>query len=574
MIVDMNFRGMRWQLPEVAQGGEYATTAHNMYRINSALEPLLAGAKSTTLPTSDFLIANTLYLHDDQLVGFDFETDVASTQITGDLARRLYFIDPNGLLTVLRAEQIPTNYPTPITGREIVGLGGPTPNILPGTPTPPDGAGMTVLYISGPNPQTVEADRDNAAETIFVYTNLNKYGEESAPSPPSQSYLYVPGETEIQLGGAFSSAPDPQVVGHRVYMLVDGIFRRIAQFDESIAATPTTALIPNLTTVKASQGTDFIRFKVDHALTSEELVSAEWDPPPNSLVTMASLDNGVLAIATEHDIYLSEPYYWHAFPQTNSYTVTGTIKRIANIGGGFAVMTDRGTQFFFGSSPDSMIQSSVTFPYSIVDRSSFTAFEGGGIYTCDDGIAMISAAGGQIMTDGWVDRESMRDNVKLSDCRTGMYEGRVLVATRNPENDNPIGYCFNLQIGEITSFDINENVLKSGFLRDPRSNEVCYVTDNVGLSVFNRGNQLVALWESGDIWLPRAISLNSVYVESDEYPVTVKVTPDGLSTKTIEVDKPRARRMPVTGRAKNIRVRIESGQQVGRCALATDMRGF
>lgn len=572
MNFDMNFRGMRWQLPEVAQGGEWATTAHNMYRINTALEPLRAGAKSTALPTSDFLFARTFHLHDDKLVAFDFKTDVATTQIIGDLARRMYFIDANGLLTMLPSAAIPTNYPTPVASREIVGLGGPTPGMVPG------GAvlnlGMRFELLSGPNPQTVEADRDTALETAFVYTFINKYGEESAPSPPSRSYLYVPGETEIRLFGAFNSAPNPAVVASRVYMLVEGAWRRLAHVDLEIAATATTATIPNLTTIDATAANNYIDFKIDPAQTAEELIGEEWEPPPNSLVAMTALDNGVLAVAQEHDVYLSEPYYWHAFPESNRYSVEGTIRAIANIGGGFAVLTDRGTQFFFGTNPATMVQSAVSFPYSITDKSSLTEFEGGAVYVCDDGVAIISASGGQIATDGWIDRESWRANVKLTECRTEMYEGRVVLATRNPENNNPIGYVLNLEIGEITSFDVSTSALQAGFIRDPRSNEVCYVIDAVGLGVFNRGNQLVALWESGDIWLPYGVSLNTLYVQSDEYPVTVKVTPKNRTTRTIIVTLPRPMRMPATDRARSIRVRVESGQQVGRCALANDMKGF
>lgn len=589
MIFDMTFKGMRWQLPEVAQGAQWATTAHNMYRINSALEPLRSGAKSASLPTSDFLFAQSFFLHDDKFVAAGDRLDFATTQITGDIARRMYFVE-NELLQFLTYDQIPTNYPTTTILGTRSGVIAPPPQVV-GSYGEPGGLvvisqirpfadkdstadGTIVAYDNLP-----EVEKGEYLETAFVYTYVNKYGEEGPPSLPSNTIYARPEHTRITITTMLSN-PDTNIVGVRLYMLVNGSYFRVNTAEVTVPATASTAEIPNLTALNDTGGSPsytaipsfVIVFSPESAL--DELVSLEWERAPNGLKHLASLDNGVLAVADDNNIYLSEPYYWHAFPTINTYTVSGTIKRIANIGGGFAVMTDRGTQFFFGSAPASMVQSSVIFPYSIRDPDSFTAFEGGGVYVCDDGVAIISAAGGRIATDGWIDRESWRENVDLDQCRTEMYEGRILIATRNPANDNPIGYCLNMEVGEITSFDISVNALASGFFRDPRSNEVCYVTDAVGLTVFNRGNNQVAIWESGDIWLPRTVSLNSLYVESEGYPVTVKVTAKGMATRTLPVNSERPRRMPVTGRSKSIRVRVESGHTVGRCAVATDMRGF
>jgi len=590
MIIPMTFRGMRWQMPEVSQGGEYATTAHNMYRYNSALEPLRSGAKSQTLPSADFLFARSFFLHDECFVATEQNTDFATTQVVGDKARRMYFVE-NGLLQFLPKNEIPTNYPTPTINGHRSGIDDPirTAEVLPTLTDNGEGFSVSNNIFAQSDPNTpvgyngLPADeRDLYVETAFVYTYVNRFGEEGPPSNPSRSiYVSTDGGTVLLSGLAYSN--DPDVVAIRIYALINGEYLHIPYSDEVIPETATTTRIENFAVLNDFTRTNAtfggVRFFMFDAFFSEEtpgiqLVSQTWDQAPEGVKHLADLDNGVLAVADDHNVYLSVPYTWHAFPAVNSYAVEGTIQRIANIGGGFAVMTDRGTEFFFGSQPEAMFQSTVTFPYSIRDPESLMEFENSAIFICDDGIAAVSAEGGSIITDGWVERENWRRRISLDECKTGMYEGRVLVATRNPENGDPIGYCFNLAIQEVTSFDITEETLKSGFFRDRRNNEISYVTDAQGMTLFNQGGQLVAIWESGDIWIPRNASLNSLYVESDEYPVTVKVTPKRQPTRTIEVRHQRPRRMPATGRSKSIRVRVESGQQVGRCELASDLRGF
>lgn len=594
MKLDIQFRGERWQLSPLAQGAQYATTAHNMYRRNQTLEPLRRNEKSTVLPDADFQFARSFYLHDDKLVATENRLDFATTQVIGDKSRRMYFVE-NNLLQFLAYNEIPefgvdaNPYPTPTINGHRSGV--PAPVTLYAGPVGTDEVyGLNALSLIRPQAdhadtgdgtlveyEDLEADEQRAyVETAYVYTYVNKYGEEGPPSNPSNVVFVRSDYTSVQLTGMeFSDNPD--IVGIRVYALVNGDFYLVGASNTLIGETATTAAIPSITilnnTAGGAVGVRTVTFSSESVKT--QLISETWYQAPDDVKHLAELDGGILAVASDHTLRLSVRYHWHAFPVDQEYQFHGTIQRIARINGGIAIMTDRDTHIYHGVDPAGFYPSSVPAPYPIKDPDSLCVIDDGIGYVGNDGFIVVAGNGGEVVTDSWIDRREWLTHISVDECRTELYEGKVLIATRNPENGDPIGYCLNMAEGEITSFDIDEVALNAGFFRDPRSNEVHYVIDDTGLAMFDRGDLHVAIWESGDIIMPKFHSFNTVLVEADEYPSdgSLKVTiilPNGDECERI-IDCNLPIRVQPTDRHGRFRVRIESGKNVALLRLATGM---
>jgi len=598
MRIPFSFRGMRWQVDDEAHGVNYGARAHNLYNRNTTFQPLLQGEKSDTLPDADFQFARNFYLHDDKLVATINRIDITTTQVKGDLARRMYFVE-NGLLQFITYNELPefgvdpNPYPTP-TVAQGHRSGVPAPLEVARTIANPTGGPVIIDEVRtnanaagvGAGTQTnyddlPEEEKVDYLETNFVYTYVNKYGEEGPPSAPSRTVFLKPDQTRYYLTDIFEST-DPDVFGIRIYVLFQGDYYQIPNPSFTIPATAETAEIPNITLVNdPTSGGAPIQLPPTETFLPQAsanavgglLVSRDWFQAPDGLKHLAALDNGILAVANDHQILLSVKYNWHAFPAVSAdYYSVDKIVRIARINNGMAVLTEKGTHFWYGTEPEAFYESDRVLPYPITDANSLTVIDDGLAYVCADGIVAMNNSGGSLITDGWIDRNEWQERVTLSESRTELYEGRILLATRDPSTGNPIGYMFNMAEREITSFDIVESQLLSGFFRDLRDNEVHSVVDAIGLARFNKGTNMIAVWESGDIILPKFQSFNTFYAKASQYPLTfTMIYPDGTEFNR-QIDGIYPTRIMPNCRSGCFRVRLTAPHKVQVAAIAESMR--
>lgn len=574
MVIDIPvFRGMRWQLDDSSAGANYASVAHNIWRRNAAFEPLRAGARMETVPNNDWRPMRSFFRHDERFIASNVHRDFVSTQTVGDKSRRLYTIGnpgESGFLLHLPKNEIPEGYPTAFDAGHRSGV--PRPRLFSyGLPDPngPDRQVTAGLRLTAAA-RTGSSDDFDSVQTELVYTYVNRYGEEGPPSRPSlRFYMRGDGSTIMSIDTLPSNNPD--VIGMRVYSLIDGERFRVASPEVEFAGSDTLSPVPNLTAL--GDGGPVVNINVSTSAFADALVSEDWFAPPDGLKYLASLAGGVLAVADDHAVYTSVPNQWHAFPASNRYPVDGLILRIVRTAGGLAVLTDRGVEFLVVSAGGQLIEVGEKFPYAIADPWSLTQVDGGHAFACQDGIALIGASSGVIATDGWIDREAWRENTTPTEARTGLYDGRLILATRNPASGQPIGYAFNLQVQEITSFEVTEATLESGFWRDPRTNELGYVRNANSFSVFNRGAPYEGIWESGQIEIAGSMPLDSVAAEVDEAAaINVTVTPEytGLSS-VVRIASRRPVRMRSTSRSGAMRVKLVADKVVNRLRFASTM---
>ena len=569
VVIDFAFPEMRWSEHLLALGQRQASTSTNRYARNGSLEPLRSGKVSARFPTQVMAPFRTLHLHEGIQIATEDVRDFAVSPAIEDKARRLYTLGSSGQVLFYPAHEIPTSLPTSFALAHAAGLPAPA-SVTPGV------VGYEV-GIFAPNPPA-DSTLARAVEVTFVYTYVNRYGEEGPPSLPSPRYVVDPDDTSIELEYRYPAHPD--IIGFRLYASYDGAAYRFATplgIAQSFAEDVHTARVPYLsnTIAPATPGTAFTAtafFRARPSAVSFPLESQTWDAPPDGLVALIAIDNGMMVAASEHALHFCEPFQPHAWPTDYRWPLRGRLVRLARIDGGFVALTDRGCEFFTGSHPAALTGGARLFPHPLVDPGGVAEVEGGVVYATHEGIAFVSAAGGEIMTDGWIDRREWRERVTIGECRLGIFEGRVAMLTRHPGTSSPIGYLFNLRSGGVSEFETTEGALRLGFWTDPENGDLLSVpSGGAGLEVFGEGSPRGMTWRSGDVVVPRGASFNSILLEADAYPVTVKIIPDEGSEYEFDVASNAPRHMPPTGNARRLTAQVVSDKAVARLAIATDL---
>lgn len=170
----------------------------------------------------------------------------------------------------------------------------------------------------------------------YVWTWVTEFDEESAPSPTSAIINWQPGQT-VTLSG-FDATPSGRGIDRqRIYRSQTGSSGTYLYFIAERAVS-TSDFVDNIA--------------VD--AFNEALPSAGWTPPPDDLQGLISMPNGMMAAFTGREVWFSEPYRPHAWPERYSMTCDAPVVGLVSLGSVLIVMTEANPYMMAGAHPDSM----------------------------------------------------------------------------------------------------------------------------------------------------------------------------------------------------------------------------
>jgi hypothetical protein len=231
---------------------------------------------------------------------------------------------------------------------------------------------------------------------FYVYTYVTGWGEESAPSPPSEK-IVCPVDAEITLTG-FSVGPSgPYNMGagvgkKRIYRLSTGTdasqFFFVGEIDIAV-----TTFVDN----------------VPSSDLQEALETEGWLPPPEDLQGLTALANGVLCGFVGKDVYFTPPYVPYAWPReymvSSEYEVVG----IGAYGTNAVVLTKGYPYLASGVDPSAMTLSKMEIPQACVSKRSIASFGTEGVvYATPDGLAVIGPSGFDMLSHSFMTQEEWR----------------------------------------------------------------------------------------------------------------------------------------------------------------------
>ena len=220
---------------------------------------------------------------------------------------------------------------------------------------------------------------DDSLATSYVYTFVNDQGEESAPSPASDTIIRDDGTavTIITPATVPTGYEDYNVVYKRIYRAVSGAAGTAFQFVAEIYLL-TVSYVDTLT----------------DAQLGEELESSNWDLPPSNLRGILALPNDIYVGFFGNTLCFSVQGRAHAWPVEWRLATDHAIVGIGNIDTTVVAFTTAFPYLAAGNAPDAYSMSKLEVPQGCVSKRSIAYLKGLGVVgATEDGLMAIAGTG-------------------------------------------------------------------------------------------------------------------------------------------------------------------------------------
>lgn len=362
---------------------------------------------------------------------------------------------------------------------------------------PPAGALTAALDGSGSG---------DVSSRLYVYTWVTSFGEESEPNPVSNEVAWQPGY-DVILSGFAATPPGRAITHQRIYRSQTGqqgtYFYLIAE-----RAASTGNFTDNIA-VDAFQ---------------EPLPSASWNPPPDTLAGLIALPNGIMAAFAGRNLYFSEPWRPHAWPEKYVLTTDSAIVGLGAIGNSVIVMTEAQPYIVDGSTPDTMRMTKLELNLPCVNGRSIVDLGYAIAYASHEGLVVVRSDGSfSIATTNIFHRN---DWLALSPSTMlgGQFMGRyVAFYDTTDENGAPLKGALLIDISSA-SFLIRSTVTAKAAFFDIVSGSL-YYRPELEKQIYQFDPPLAApqvqFWKSKQFVLPRPVSFGVIRVDAAGAPGTI-----------------------------------------------------
>jgi len=253
----------------------------------------------------------------------------------------------------------------------------------------------------------------------YVYIFVNSYGEKGPNSPTVSISDYASGTVALQ---DFEAAPADREIDkiylYRTSSSTDGVttFRFVLEatwFDATASYVVGDFVIYATDLYKCTtnhsgawnagnftvQGDDV----ADADLGTDTLESTTWDPPPATLAGLVILPTGIAAGFVGNDVYLSEPYQIHAWPEDYIVSIPQTIIGLGIDGNNIIVATNGNPYVISGLTPSQMSPRKLKGYFPCLSKRSIVSSHMGVQFACKEGMVRSNASVAIIDTAGLID---------------------------------------------------------------------------------------------------------------------------------------------------------------------------
>lgn len=397
------------------------------------------------------------------------------------------------------------------------------------------------------------------AETrAYIYTYVNLWGEESAPSD-----AVIANVTAMQSVVVACSVTQP--TGYKPYGRI-----RVYRSNTSSQGVTQYQFVGEQT---VDSGVDAIYDFTDIATGSElgEVCPSDlWDCPPSSLTNLTLLPNGVFAASWGNEIRFSVPYRPWAWPEAWAITLRNSVTGMLPLGNSLLVTTTAYPSLINGAHPDSFIESRVPLAQAGVAQRSMVDLGSAVAYVSHDGIVMVRGnQGGIDASQKFWTREDWRaaygpTTGNLASVRLMGFEGRIMGL--RPASNN--GFLLDIEEGGGAMSQVRTYV--NGAFILPETDQ-CYITDTSGrLYQLFGGDSGSYVWHSKDFIVDRPTNFGALQlILGGSGTVTYTVYADGVARSTGTVTASGIVRLTSGFRARRWSVKLEGTAIVREMYLAT-----
>lgn len=416
----------------------------------------------------------------------------------------------------------------------------------------PELEGCSASFTTSGSTVTITLSRASSAveHRAYIYTRVNNYGEESAPSPPFELDTVEGVSLPLVI-------PSESVTGYCPISMIR-VYRT--------AGTAGQYLYVGELTFGTSLFTDAVRTEA----LGEPVSTIGHTPPEYGLKGLVSLPNGILAAFKNNEVHFSEPYQPSIWKASNIMTTGSRVVGLCPAEGGVFVTTTTHPYFIAGMTPDAMSQQKITNIQAGVSKGSICNIGPSVVYATNDGLA--TARGVDVSMDfsfKFFTREEWRKRYggKLSQMRINAHDGHLLIWF----SDGTPGFL--LRYDEVeASFTRLTSPVTAAFVH-PQGDSLYVANGSIVYSFKSSATRLPFIWHSKDYITPKPVNFGALSLFGDKS-VKVTVLADGVikhtQTVTLTEDFGVDMRLPSGFLARKWSVKIEgvAGASVSQLCLA------
>lgn len=486
MPIISSFGGIVPRLPWHSLPVTGATIAHDVKLRNGKLEPWRERLAVGTA------VANAVSVHYHGCCYYTFNKCVDMAEYVADYGR-LYVTGRNSYPEVAKINGCALTYNR---------LGVPQPTNAP--------------TVAGTQSEGREVSARN-----YVYTFVNQYGEEGAPSYPSAQLNIADGSGVVVSG---FQVPDS------VYGVVSiNIYRTSTAWstgEEKTQSIQTDYLLVATVPVGTSSYTDTVLERNLGSVIDTEFVH---EPPADLRKIRYLRGTGVLTGVTNNKVYFTKPFQPHNWPVEYELTLPYNIVNVETLGNRMFVSTDA-FPFVINGAPNCEARqcrpvTEVFTPLPDIScghENSSVATPFGMVYSSKDGLVLVSTNGTfQIITSAWF---STDDWVKIrpDTARLAYWRGYIICVTDL--------ISFMLDIDGKTYNDIEGSNLVTISDRP-----VAMTTTQAGELIMLE-NGVLWQWNAGDTYREYKWTSRELNFGGKSTPTTAKVMTDGINLHLVDMD--------------------------------------
>jgi hypothetical protein len=344
----------------------------------------------------------------------------------------------------------------------------------------------------------------NTFKRFYVYTYIARMGtllQEGPPSPVS-TLTTTTADKSVTLSGMSVPPANYNISRIRIYRTVLGNSSAEFKFVDEIGASNTT-YIDTLPEGSTNIG--------------ELLQSEDWGPPPVTLHSIAQMPNGIMVGLSTNEIFVSEPFQPHAWPdkyrQSMEYDGVST-----GVFGNTVLVTTKGLPYLLtGNDPANMQMDRLELSQSCVSRESTVDMGYSVLYASPDGLAQVGPGIARLVTESLFTKDEWSE-LNPSSIRAARWDDRY-VAFYTKTDGSKGGFVFDPK-NAASSYTTLTTTANAAFT-DPESADLFLVDSANNIVKFdaNAAEDLQFLWLSKRFHLPRPLNFGAAQVIADAYPV-------------------------------------------------------
>ena len=526
------FAGMAPSLNQFNMDQAYSQQAVNAKLLYGNLTPYKA-ARTIITPTKAG-VKKTIYrwgenLSDETTYWFSWTTDVdvVRAPIDSDVTERTYFTGDG--------------YPKK-TDSSLYSSGGtdyPMNAYKLGVPAPSSAPSATV---SG-NPTNAS---DVALSVAYVVTYVTGWGEESAPSGPTEVVSYKAGQTVNLTSIPVAPAGNYNITSKRIYRSNSGSKGTAYQFVTEIGIA-TTSYADSKTSIELG----------------ETVATWGWAEPPDTMQGLKLLANGFGIGFSGNTLYPSEPFALYAYPLAYQLSTESPIVGIGVFGQSAFIGTKGNPYVVTGSDPATLSMIKLEANQACVSKRSIVSMNGGVVYASPDGLFLVNSGGINPLTINILSRDDWQA-YKPESIHAYEIDGRYIAFYDTGTTQGSL--IFNLY-GETPSFSVSTVYATAGY--SDRLRDALYLAIGSTISRWDDGStNLTFTWKTKKFRAPRPICPSIAKIEAVGYPVTFKMYGDSVLKFTKTVNNKNTFRLPAGFKAQTFEFQFEASSQINRFNVA------